>query len=59
MIWNILGSRAEARNPETQEQLQEIIKKEWEKIPQETINHVLGKIKKTIPLIISQKEEYV
>ena len=59
MIWNTLEQRVYAQNPETQNELEEFIKKEWDGISQEIINNTIDKMIKTIPKIIEPQGNYV
>lgn len=58
-IWAILEHRVYKRKPSTSEELETILKEEWEGLDQDLINNCIGHSLKLIPEIIEAKGEYV
>jgi transposase len=59
MLWNTLEMRVYKHNPKNVQQLERIIRDEWDKLTQEDIDKVIEKVRSRIPQIIENGGEYV
>ncbi len=59
LIRNTLQNKVTKYNPETEEELENCIKKEWKGLSLDIINNTIDHVKKTIPKIFKAEGEFV
>ena len=52
-VWDYLGKRVQERMPQNLHQLQDILREEWQLIPQEFINNLIGSMRRRIGAVIA------
>ena len=51
-VWDYLGKRVQERTPQNLQQLQAILREEWELIPQEFLNNLVASMRRRIGAVI-------